>query len=265
MRSRSKSSSRCNSAGEKQPSNPKCKLLNECLGTKVQLPPVTPPPQVIDMGLALAKPRECRDDAGLQVHIVTVLNACKRFSTWAQCVRDCVADSWCRFVQMSRNAFKNWVKQLAIKEHWATSKVIRMLPLIVIMTMTISNVTASHHRTSVMLSSKLVDKTLKLHLKALKGEAPLAAGCSEAAEGSRKRPAGPSEGLTQNKKKKPEQNKDGCSANSNAATVVVDLSYEDLMNDKESASLATQVINSNSHAHNTAARFAMSCFTAATS
>ncbi len=92
MRSRSKGSSRCNSAGEKQPSNPKRKLVNECPGTKLQHPPVTPPPQVIDMGLALAKPRECRDDAGLQVHVVTVLNACKRFSTWAQCVRDCVAD-----------------------------------------------------------------------------------------------------------------------------------------------------------------------------
>lgn len=189
------------------------------------------------------------------------MQAIQHMGAVCACVRDCVADSCCRFVQLSRNAFKNWVKQLAIKEHWATSKVIRMLPLIVIMTMTLSNVAASHHCTSVMLSSKLVDKTLKLHLKALKGEAPLAVGCSEAAEGSRKRPAGPSEGLAQNKKKKPEQNKDGCSA----ATVVVDLSYEDLMNDKESASLATQVINIKPRAHNTAARFAMSCFTAATS
>lgn len=150
--------------------------------------------------------------------------------------------SCCRFVQLSRNAFKNWVKQLAVKEHWATSKVIRMLPLIVITTMMLSNIAASHHRASLMLSSKLVDKTLKLHLRALRGEAAVAVEGSEAAEGGRKRPGEPREGVEQKKKKKLEQNKDGCAADSNAATVVVDLSYEDLMNDKESASLATQVM-----------------------
>ena len=148
--------------------------------------------------------------------------------------------SCCRFVQLSRNAFKNWVKQLAVKEHWATSKVIQMLPLIVITTIMLSNIAASHHRASLMLSSKLVDKTLKLHLRALRGEAAVAVEGSEAAEGGRKRPGEPREGAA--KKKKLEQNKDGCAADSNAATVVVDLSYEDLMNDKESASLATQVM-----------------------
>ena len=117
-----------------------------------------------------------------------------------------------------------------------------MLPLIVITTMMLSNIAASHHRASLMLSSKLVDKTLKLHLRALRGEAAMAVEGSEAAEGGRKRPGEPREGAAQNKKKKLEQNKDGCAADSNAATVVVDLSYEDLMNDKESASLATQVM-----------------------
>ena len=117
-----------------------------------------------------------------------------------------------------------------------------MLPLIVITTMMLSNIAASHHRTPLMLSSKLVDKTLKLHLRALRGEAAVAVEGSEAGEGGRKRPGEPREGAAQNKKKKLEQNKDGCAADSNAATVVVDLSYEDLMNDKESASLATQVM-----------------------
>jgi hypothetical protein len=120
-----------------------------------------------------------------------------------------------------------------------------------LMVMMLSNGAAAQSRfNSVTQSPKLVDKTLKLRLKVLKGEILLTGdeiGATEVAEGSRKRSGEPGQAVVQNKKKKLELKKDGCSADAssaaNAATVAVDLSYEDLMNDKESASLATQVIN----------------------
>jgi hypothetical protein len=37
-------------------------------------------------------------------------------------IHQCISVS--HFMQLSRNAFKNWVKQLAVKDHWASSKVI---------------------------------------------------------------------------------------------------------------------------------------------
>jgi hypothetical protein len=122
--------------------------------------------------------------------------------------------------------------------------------LIMLMLAMLSNVAAAQSRSnSVTHSPKLVDKTLKLRLRVLKGDTLLTGdeiGATEVAEGSRKRCGEPGQAVVQNKKKKLELKKDGCSADAssaaNAATVAVDLSYEDLMTDKESASLATQVI-----------------------
>ncbi len=103
----------------------------------------------------------------------------------------------------------------------------------------------------VTLSFKLVDKSLKLRLRILKGEPVVsvegAAGGVEGGEAGRKR-AGVTEGDKSKKQRRDEEKMQAAAAAAaaavtSAATIVVDMSYDDLMTDKECASLATQVLS----------------------
>lgn len=88
---------------------------------------------------------------------------------------------------------------------------------------------------------KLVDKSLKLRIRLLKGDLPCETGVAGDA-GGRKRSEAPVDQKVCAKKQKKEDDMAARAAAS--ATIVVDLSYDELMNEKESASLATQVKHS---------------------
>ncbi len=88
---------------------------------------------------------------------------------------------------------------------------------------------------------KLVDKNLKLRIRLLKGDLPCETGVAGDA-GGRKRSEAPVDQEVCAKKQKKED--DIAARAAASATIVVDLSYDELMNEKESASLATQVKHS---------------------
>ncbi len=94
--------------------------------------------QVIEKGLALAKPRDCKSDDGVKVQRTLITAAATTTSTSSSSSSTTAATPAPSSVklqsvivhhlllsdlQLSRNAFKNWVKQLAVKEHWTSSKV----------------------------------------------------------------------------------------------------------------------------------------------
>jgi hypothetical protein len=99
-------------------------------------------------------------------------------------------------------------------------------------------------RCHLLIPLKLVDKSLKLRIRFLKGDILCEAGVVTVADdaGGRKRSEGRVDQEVCAKKQKKADDRAASAAAS--ATIVVDLSYDELMNEKESASLATQVQHS---------------------